>query len=141
MSYTPTTWVKGDVITAVKLNKLEQGIAGKTGGGLIVNFVVSSGHLVGDKTFGEIWTAFAGGIPVVLKYPANAFASGVSETMYATSPLLYIGWDQTNGEADYFNGYTYVLGADYADPNSSRTENIWYTSFGSSASEYPKIYY
>lgn len=28
MSYTPTTWVTGDTITATKLNKMEQGIAG-----------------------------------------------------------------------------------------------------------------
>lgn len=27
MSYTPTTWVTGDVVTAEKLNKIEQGIA------------------------------------------------------------------------------------------------------------------
>ena len=28
MSYTPTTWANGDTITAEKLNKMEQGIAG-----------------------------------------------------------------------------------------------------------------
>lgn len=28
MSYTPTTWTNGDTITAEKLNKMEQGIAG-----------------------------------------------------------------------------------------------------------------
>lgn len=31
MSYTPTTWVTGDTITATKLNKLEQGIANASG--------------------------------------------------------------------------------------------------------------
>ncbi|MCD8197801.1 MAG: hypothetical protein LUE24_11670 [Lachnospiraceae bacterium] len=27
MSYTPTTWSKGDIITAAKLNNLEEGLA------------------------------------------------------------------------------------------------------------------
>lgn len=31
-SYTPTTWVTGDIITAVKLNNIEQGIANAGGG-------------------------------------------------------------------------------------------------------------
>lgn len=32
-NYTPTTWVNGDIITAVKLNNIEQGIANAGGGG------------------------------------------------------------------------------------------------------------
>lgn len=31
MSYTPTTWSKGDVVTSAKLNKLEQGVAAADG--------------------------------------------------------------------------------------------------------------
>ena len=33
-SYEPTTWVNGDIITATKLNNIEQGIANAGGGGL-----------------------------------------------------------------------------------------------------------
>lgn len=33
--YTPTVWVAGDVITAVKLNKLEQGVADASGGDFV----------------------------------------------------------------------------------------------------------
>ena len=33
MSYTPTVWSAGDVVTAEKLNKLEQGVADSGGGG------------------------------------------------------------------------------------------------------------
>lgn len=32
-SYTPTTWVNGDIITAQKMNNIEQGIANAGGGG------------------------------------------------------------------------------------------------------------
>ena len=35
MSYTPTTWTTGDTITATKMNKIEQGIAGIGGNPLI----------------------------------------------------------------------------------------------------------
>ena len=33
MSYTPTVWKDGDVVTSTKLNKLEQGVAAASGGG------------------------------------------------------------------------------------------------------------
>lgn len=37
MSYTPTTWVTGDTITATKLNKMEQGIADSGGYDLVLS--------------------------------------------------------------------------------------------------------
>ena len=52
MSYTPTTWATGDVITATKLNNMEQGIASAGGGGPIVVDVSESGVL--SKTWQEI---------------------------------------------------------------------------------------
>ena len=36
MGYTPTTWTTGDTITATKLNKIENGIAGAGGYDLII---------------------------------------------------------------------------------------------------------
>ena len=33
MSYTPTTWANGDIITAAKMNNIEQGIVDASGGG------------------------------------------------------------------------------------------------------------
>lgn len=44
MSYTPTVWTAGDVVTAEKLNKLEQGVAEGGGGGMDVpTFTVTVG--------------------------------------------------------------------------------------------------
>lgn len=57
MAYTPTNWQCGDVVTAEKLNKLENGLADCCGGGaepLVVN--VNGGAL--DKTWQEIHDAF-----------------------------------------------------------------------------------
>ena len=50
MSYIPTTWKSGDVVTSEKLNKLENGVAG--GGVLIVNVDDNSTF---DKTWQEIY--------------------------------------------------------------------------------------
>ena len=56
MSYTPTEWVSGDVITAAKMNKLENGVANAGGGGGGVLKVTSSGGTL-DKTWAEIYAA------------------------------------------------------------------------------------
>ena len=64
MSYTPTEWKKGDVITATKLNKIEQGIEAASSGPsvLTINIAVSEqGTATMDKTFSEILTAFQSG--------------------------------------------------------------------------------
>ena len=56
MSYEPTVWATGDVITSTKLNKLENGLAEASGGGgggvLVANLDPQTGAL--DKTWNEI---------------------------------------------------------------------------------------
>lgn len=58
MSYEKNTWNKGDVITANKLNHMEDGIAGG-GGVLVVNSVYDeqAGTTTLDKTWQEIHDA------------------------------------------------------------------------------------
>lgn len=55
MSYTPTQWATGDIITAEKLNKLENGVANAGGGGVLIVHVDENGVL--DKTWKEIHDA------------------------------------------------------------------------------------
>lgn len=53
MSYTPTEWKAGDLVTSTKLNKLEQGVAN----GInfeVINMVFGQGPVSLDKTAGEI---------------------------------------------------------------------------------------
>lgn len=63
MAYTPTTWVTGDTITAVKLNNMEQGIA-NAGGTLICKYTVDAQaqKLILDKTAQEIINALSSGV-------------------------------------------------------------------------------
>lgn len=53
MSYEPTTWKDGDLVTSAKLNKIEQGIA--AGGGILIVHMDENDTL--DKTWQEIHDA------------------------------------------------------------------------------------
>lgn len=67
MSYTPTNWQSGDIITSAKLNKMEQGIA--NGGGVLLvtaSYDDTSDGLICDKTGDEVKTAFLNGLNVIL---------------------------------------------------------------------------
>ena len=62
MAYEAHEWETGEVITAEKLNNLENGVA-SAGGGDTVPFVVTfsgppGGNMVADKTYAEIYEAF-----------------------------------------------------------------------------------
>ena len=61
MSYTPTEWNSGDVITAEKLNNIESGISNTR---LIVEEALN-GSL--NKTWKEIYNALTANIPVFIK--------------------------------------------------------------------------
>ena len=57
MSYEPTNWKDGDLVTSAKLNKIEQGIA--AGGGILIVHVTENGEdgFILDKTWQEIHDA------------------------------------------------------------------------------------
>ena len=63
MAYTPTNWQTGDVVTAEKLNKLENALAGGGTSPLIVRVLEDTRET--DKTTREIKTAFESGITVL----------------------------------------------------------------------------
>ncbi len=59
MSYTPTTWMTGDTITATKLNKLEQGVA--NGGGYDLVIASRAGINTGVQSINS-WSIIEGSI-------------------------------------------------------------------------------
>lgn len=65
MTYSKNTWADGDVITAEKLNNMEDGIEGANGGGVFPLMVTlnEETHYF-DKTYGEIYNAFLSGVPI-----------------------------------------------------------------------------
>ena len=68
MSYEKTTWINGDIITADKMNNIENGIA-SAGKVMICNasFSSSAQNYVLDKTVQEIYDAMLAGTPVYIK--------------------------------------------------------------------------
>ncbi len=69
MSYEPTNWKTGDIVTSAKLNKLENAVA--SGGSLKLNFTVDdeAGTVTIDKTFAEIKEAVLSGTYVFGIFP------------------------------------------------------------------------
>lgn len=71
MSYEPTNWQTGDVVTSQKLNKLEQGVADAGGGGGVYKVTLAydedadDGSYISDKTIAEIIAAYNSGAVVV----------------------------------------------------------------------------
>ena len=70
MSYEKQTWANGDVITAEKLNHIEDGVYSnsQSGGVLLVNesYDDDTGISTLDKTYTEIKAAIDAGIPVTV---------------------------------------------------------------------------
>ena len=84
MSYTKTTWVNGDTITAEKLNNMENGIA-NAGGTLIVGVTVTVEDELEaasmDKTWQEIHDALAAGLRVIVIYSNPNYSEIVQEAI------------------------------------------------------------
>lgn len=91
MSYEPTTWKSGDVVTSAKLNKMEQGIA--NAGALIVHD--NNGTL--DKTWQEIHDA----APLVWLFDDGNFAPLSSIVSPPAGPDYYVGFYDTMGSVAY----------------------------------------
>lgn len=58
MAYVPTVWETGDVITAEKLNKAEEGIQAANADVLLVSVTPDSDPETLDKKFSEIFGAY-----------------------------------------------------------------------------------
>ena len=116
MAYTKTTWANGDIITAEKLNNLENGVAGAYA--LIVPLEGGfDGYTLG-KTWNEIKTAFTAGTPC-FTYFAQA---GDDVEAYQLTPILSVskldddpvyysvtdlnGLEFTTGDPDGYPEYT-----------------------------------
>lgn len=74
MSYTPTTWVNGDTITAEKLNKMEQGIANNSI--FDIGWDEESDHSIAKA--GEVEAAFNAGKTVKYVAPDGTGAYNLS---------------------------------------------------------------
>lgn len=80
MSYTPTEWKAGDLVTSAKLNKLEQGVANGVNFE-VINMVLGQGSVSLDKTADEIID--------ILKSGKHILVIGTSDSPSGTSSEGY----------------------------------------------------
>ena len=70
MSYTKTTWADGDIITAEKLNNIENGIYNNDG--LVVNVIENNGDYETDTTWQQIHDAMISGKTVIIYWEEDS---------------------------------------------------------------------
>ena len=109
MSYTPTEWKTGDIVSSQRLNKLEEGVKDA-----YEVMVINNNDNTLDKTWQEIYDAMAQGILCVVRKDGGTLEGGI-EAYIVT--LVYL------------SGEEYMVGI-------SKDENP-YTA--SSATGYPEI--
>lgn len=117
MSYTKQTWNNGDVITAEKLNHMEDGITegGSSGETFVVNFTfdIDLGVATADKTTEEIITA-AESMPVIgfLSVPGTP---GTTLELGLINPTQFTGVYASDPYALNPMGYMMALFEEYGD--------------------------
>ena len=80
MSYEPTNWKDGDLVTSAKLNKLEQGVANGGGGMLVVNCTRVTDDQGTTFTLDKTWKQI---------YDADYAVCVEKTTLYGNSAVLY----------------------------------------------------
>lgn len=96
MSYTPTEWKTGDVVTSAKLNKLEQGVADAGGGGVLV---VDNVNVTLSETWQTIYDAIVAGTPTYVRLVQTG------EIPYAVIDAVYevsVGDGDVQPEGTYY---------------------------------------
>lgn len=100
MSYTPTTWHGGDVLSAEAMNKIENGIANAGSGALEVQVSGDENGAVMDKTWQEIYDAF----PNVYCIASDPEGKSSILSIYNENNSYVVesgGWFQTDGPDGY----------------------------------------
>ena len=103
MSYIPTEWKTGDIVTAEKLNKLEEGVAsGGGGGGDALLEVVKTGagvYTLGDISYNDVRALLAKGIVPIAHYTEN------DGKFHEFSLFYQIGYNDGTGYSVDFNDF------------------------------------
>ena len=114
MSYTPTTWATGDVITAEKLNNMESGI--ENAGVMIATITEDSGSYTCDKTYEEIKEVIDNRGLVVVKDSELSTYLPLSGIMMMPNGPMYIfknsvcTFDTANRDKAIFDDHTCMIG-------------------------------
>ena len=114
MSYEPHTWTVGDVITAERLNALEQGVASGGGGGYDAEVYIYHGDNSSDQYVGTIVSGDFASLSAMIAddTPPNILVrywNALEYVKFSTSAvaIYYAGNDYINFDAGYMTAYGY----------------------------------
>ena len=114
MSYIPTEWQTGDIVTAEKLNNMESGIsaASASGGGLqIIEVTMSNQGVVScGKSYNELCAYIESGKSLLFSFDFEGSGSG-----YGTLDQLYYSASTEGYTLAVYLDSTYYLTAESAD--------------------------
>ena len=112
MSYEPTNWQEGDLITSERLNKMEQGIASGEGGIFLIpaEYDSSTSNTTMQKTAGEIFEAASSGkLCVVALHTSHdetqGFMYAIIDSMDREGTLYTFGFRDTVSYANSADEY------------------------------------
>ncbi len=128
MSYIPTNWKTGDIVTSEKLNHIEDGInniqeavsmmefGGGSSGALIIGFDPEAEVATFNKTWQEIYDAMSAGIPCYIQKNVS-FGPGV---FINRSYVEYVGSNMTDYTVTaiaFVNGQVSIFAYGTSSPN------------------------
>lgn len=126
MSYEKQTWTTGDIITAEKLNHIENGIESGSNE-LIVHCQIIGMEYIIDKTYEEIDSAITNGKKVIVYY---------GSTPYHFSGK---GYNESKGSSLHFSYMSSNID-NYGNISSIGIQVLYYYSNGEIGTAYRQIY-
>ena len=99
ISYTPTTWATGDVVTATKLNKLENGVANAISNDV---FLITATDVIDPTTFIK---------SITLNKTASEIISAINAKCYIVVEHQFSYINGNNYEERTINEYGFVIEA------------------------------
>ena len=98
MSYEKTTWATGDIITAEKMNNIENGIASAENKLIKINATVSGSGITLGKTWQEIYDLMSAGSVVYTFAAGDESVTNFIVTMVYIEDNVYVVVDSSNRE-------------------------------------------
>lgn len=95
MSYTPTEWKAGDIVTAEKLNKIEDGISKSL---YCINGSYDSSSVVLDKTYAEVQQLITDGYMPYILFTEGSYVMPCFLTYYSNTEIQFssVYFDNSN---------------------------------------------
>lgn len=110
MSYTPTEWKTGDIVTSTKLNKLEQGVASAGGGGVLVVNKDKTPPFALDKTWQEIYDAASTGVVFLVSVEDGEISTDLVMLVYADDDTYSLEDSRSVYSTNSASGYPVMTG-------------------------------